>query len=71
MEMTWEMVQFEEMERMKEEFGQEFEGVGESVWMGDNVGERGKVVWGDHAAPNLLLPPTLYIVFILVLKLTV
>lgn len=38
--MTWEMVQFEEMERMKEEL----EGVGERDRIGDNVEEYGEVM---------------------------
>ena len=54
MEMTWEMVQFEEMEKIKEKL----ENVGERDRIGDNVGERGKVVWGDHAASNLPLLTT-------------
>lgn len=40
MEMTWEMVQFEEIVRIKEKL----ENVGERDRIGDNVGERGKVV---------------------------
>ena len=59
MEMTWEMVQFEEMERMKEEFEQEFEGVGENDMA------------RDYADNNLELPPTLLPNLPLVLRLAV
>jgi hypothetical protein len=37
---------------------EKLENVGERDRIGDNVGERGKVVWGDHAASNLPLPTT-------------
>lgn len=53
--MTWEMVQFEEMERMKEEL----EGVG------------GNDMARDYADNNLELPPLLPPNLLLVLKLTV
>lgn len=53
--MTWEMVQFEEMERMKEEL----EGVGENDMM------------RNYADNNLELPPLLPPNLLLVLRLTV
>lgn len=49
----------------------ELEIVEESDRMGDNVGERGEVVWGDSPIFLSSLPPTLYTSIILVLKLTV
>lgn len=53
--MTWEMVQFEEMERMKEEL----EGVG------------GNDIYKNYADNNLELPPLFPPNLLLVLRLTV
>lgn len=50
---------------------EKLENVGERDRIGDNVGERGKVVWGDYADNNLELPPLLPPNLLLVLRLAV
>lgn len=37
---------------------EKLENVGERDRIGDNVGERGKVIFNDYAASNLPLPTT-------------
>lgn len=50
---------------------EKLENVGERDRIGDNVGEREKVVLGDIQPPTLLLPPTLLPNLSLVLRLAV
>ena len=50
---------------------EKLENVGERDRIGDNVGERGKVVWGDMRHLTFLFPPLLPPNLLLVLRLAV